>query len=68
VVGKALKSIPRANVVIATKARVHRDDPQGAERVVASLDSSLRAMATDYVDVFCAQHHRACPGCAEAKG
>jgi aryl-alcohol dehydrogenase-like predicted oxidoreductase len=53
VVGRALKSIPRQSVVIATKAPIHR----GAEwwppaRVVASLDNSLRLMGTDYVDVF----------------
>jgi aryl-alcohol dehydrogenase-like predicted oxidoreductase len=53
VVGKALKSIPRDNVVIATKAQI---GSAGAwvspERVVASLDNSLRAMGTDFVDVF----------------
>src|SRR5437016_583063 len=53
VVGRALKSVPRQQVLIATKAPIHR----GAEwwppaRVVASLDNSLRAMGTDYVDVF----------------
>src|SRR5438477_8150575 len=53
VVGRALKSIPRDQAVIATKSPIHR----GAEwwppqRVVASLDNSLRLMGTDYVDVF----------------
>jgi len=53
VVGKALKSIPRDSVVIATKAPVHRNgDWWSPERVVASLDNSLRMMGTDYVDVF----------------
>jgi len=52
VVGKALMAIPRENVVIATKARIAKDDPRGAENVVASLDNSLRQLRTDYVDVF----------------
>jgi aryl-alcohol dehydrogenase-like predicted oxidoreductase len=53
VVGRALKSIPRPSVVIATKATVHRNDEWWSpERVVASLDNSLRLMGTDYVDVF----------------
>jgi aryl-alcohol dehydrogenase-like predicted oxidoreductase len=53
VVGRALKSIPREQVVIATKAQI---GSAGAwvspERVVASLENSLRLMGTDYVDVF----------------
>ena len=51
--GKALKSIPRDQVVIATKAQIHRNDEwYTPERVVASLDNSLRLMGTDYVDVL----------------
>jgi len=53
VVGKALKSIPRDEVVVATKSTVRRDGEWWTpERVVASLDNSLRLMGTDYVDVF----------------
>jgi aryl-alcohol dehydrogenase-like predicted oxidoreductase len=53
VVGKALKSIPREQVVVATKSTVHRNNEWWTpERVVASLDNSLRLMGTDYVDVF----------------
>jgi aryl-alcohol dehydrogenase-like predicted oxidoreductase len=53
VVGRALKSIPRDQVVIATKAFVHRNNEWWTpERVVASLDNSLRLMGTDHVDVF----------------
>src|SRR5262245_29724086 len=53
VVGIALKSIPRHSVVVATKAPVHRgNDWWTPERVVASLDASLKKMGTDYVDVF----------------
>jgi aryl-alcohol dehydrogenase-like predicted oxidoreductase len=53
VVGRALKSIPRQSIVIATKAAVNRNGEWWTpERVVASLDNSLRLMGTDYVDVF----------------
>jgi aryl-alcohol dehydrogenase-like predicted oxidoreductase len=53
VVGKALKSIPRESVVVATKSTVHRNDEWWTpERVVKSLDNSLRLLGTDYVDVF----------------
>ena len=53
VVGKALKSIPRHEVVVATKSTVRRNGEWWTpERVVASLDNSLRVMGTDYVDVF----------------
>jgi len=53
VVGRALKSIPRSSVVIATKAAVDRDgDWWTPARVVASIDKSLQTMGTDYIDVF----------------
>jgi aryl-alcohol dehydrogenase-like predicted oxidoreductase len=53
VVGKALKSLKRDQVVVATKAFIHRSDEWSSpERVVASLDNSLRLLGTDYVDVF----------------
>ena len=53
VVGKALKSVKRDQVVVATKAFIHRNDEWSTpERVVASLDNSLRLLGTDYVDVF----------------
>ncbi|MGH6767611.1 MAG: aldo/keto reductase [Xanthobacteraceae bacterium] len=52
-VGKALKSLPRKQVAIATKVPVNRNDVWFTpEQVVASLDNSLREMGTDYVDVF----------------
>jgi aryl-alcohol dehydrogenase-like predicted oxidoreductase len=53
VVGRALRTIPRDKVVIATKAFAARgSDFWAPTRVVASLDNSLRVMGTDYVDVF----------------
>jgi aryl-alcohol dehydrogenase-like predicted oxidoreductase len=53
VVGKALKQIPRDRVVVATKAFIHRNNEWSSpERVVASIDNSLRLLGTDYIDVF----------------
>src|SRR6185312_11314694 len=53
VVGKALKQLKRDSVVVATKSTVRRDgEVWSAERMVQSLDNSLKAMGTDYVDVF----------------
>jgi aryl-alcohol dehydrogenase-like predicted oxidoreductase len=53
VVGRALKSLPREAVVVATKAFSARGgELLPPERVIASLDNSLRLMGTDYVDVF----------------
>ena len=53
VVGRALKSLPRDKVVIATKSAVNRNGEWwSGERVVASLDNSLRVMGADYIDVF----------------
>jgi aryl-alcohol dehydrogenase-like predicted oxidoreductase len=53
VVGRALKSIPRDRVVIASKAFAFRGGEwMTPARVVASLDNSLRLMGTDHIDVF----------------
>jgi aryl-alcohol dehydrogenase-like predicted oxidoreductase len=53
VVGKAIKTVPRDKVVIATKSSVFRDGERwGPERVVASLDNSLRELGIDCIDVF----------------
>jgi aryl-alcohol dehydrogenase-like predicted oxidoreductase len=53
VLGKAVKALPRDRVVIATKAWTPRGGGRSvAERVVASLDNSLKALGTDYVDLF----------------
>jgi aryl-alcohol dehydrogenase-like predicted oxidoreductase len=52
-VGRALKSVPRERVVVATKSTVRRGGEWWTPaRVLASLDNSLRVMGTDYVDVF----------------
>ncbi len=53
VVGRALQSVPRDNVVVATKSSVRRNGEWWSpERMVASLDNSLRLMGTDFIDVF----------------
>ena len=53
VVGRALTSLTRDQVVIATKSSVRRDGHRFTpEQVVASIDNSLRVMGTEYIDVF----------------
>jgi aryl-alcohol dehydrogenase-like predicted oxidoreductase len=53
VVGKALKTIKRDSVVVCTKAFVNRNGEwMSPERLVQSLDNSLRLLGTDYIDVF----------------
>jgi aryl-alcohol dehydrogenase-like predicted oxidoreductase len=53
VVGRALKSIPREALVIATKAAIHRGPERfSPARMVESLENSLRLLGTDYVDVY----------------
>ena len=53
IVGKAIKDVPRDQVVISTK---HHGAWQGKiytpDDVVAGLDNSLRELGTDYVDIF----------------
>ena len=52
-IGKAIKTVPRDRVVITTKALIHRGGtPLPPARVVESLEHSLRALDTDYIDVF----------------
>jgi aryl-alcohol dehydrogenase-like predicted oxidoreductase len=50
VLGRALEKVPRDRVVIATKAWIPRG--AGAAAAIASLDRSLSALGTDYIDVF----------------
>ena len=52
VVGRALKTLRRDQVVIATKAQFRGKPFATPEKVIASLDNSLRLLGTDYVDVF----------------
>jgi aryl-alcohol dehydrogenase-like predicted oxidoreductase len=53
VVGRAIKTVARDQVVICTKALLPSGDAASAvQAVIASLENSLRALDTDYVDVF----------------
>ena len=53
VLGKAIKSVPRENVVVCTKAPF-RFSRAGADpaAIVAALDDSLRQLDTDYIDLY----------------
>jgi aryl-alcohol dehydrogenase-like predicted oxidoreductase len=53
VVGRALSSLQRDQVVISTKSTVRRAGERIApERLVASIDNSLRVMGIEHIDVF----------------
>src|SRR6516165_528722 len=53
VLGKAIKSIPREDVVIATKAPFSFSNPHSTpEGIIASLDKSLSRLDTNYIDVY----------------
>jgi aryl-alcohol dehydrogenase-like predicted oxidoreductase len=53
VVGKALKGVRRDQVVVCTKASKPLADRQfSLEKIVASLDASLRRLGVDCIDVF----------------
>src|SRR6266850_350952 len=53
VLGKAVKSMRREDVVIATKAPFSFSNPRSTpEGIVASLDNSLRQLDTDYIDIY----------------
>ena len=53
VLGKAIKSVRREDVVICTKAPFSFSNPHSTpEGIVASLDKSLRQLDTDYIDVY----------------
>ena len=54
-VGKAIEGRPRDSVVISTKSHINRLDgtrPMSAADVIANLDTSLRNLDTDYIDIF----------------
>jgi aryl-alcohol dehydrogenase-like predicted oxidoreductase len=53
VLGKAIKSVRREDVVICTKAPFSFSNPHSTpEGIVATLDNSLRQLDTDYIDVY----------------
>ncbi len=54
-VGEALKGIPRDSVVLTTKHLTHTlgaEREVSADEVVAGLNTSLKELGTDYIDVF----------------
>ena len=60
IVGRAIAAVPRDSVVVATKCSTERNgEPFPPDRVIESLDASLRELGTDYVDVF--QMHGVAP-------
>jgi aryl-alcohol dehydrogenase-like predicted oxidoreductase len=53
VVGVALKSMSRESVIVSTKQKIAQGKALiSAAEVIAGLDSSLKALGTDYVDIF----------------
>src|SRR6187551_3374684 len=53
VLGKALRGVPREQIVICTKAPFGVSNPNSLpERAVASLERSLKELGTDYIDVY----------------
>ena len=56
--GKALRQIPREDVVIATKGGLRLDDERGLLRdsspswLRQGVESSLKALGTDYIDLY----------------
>jgi aryl-alcohol dehydrogenase-like predicted oxidoreductase len=64
ILGRALRHVPRDEVVICTKAPFAVSNPNStAESAVASLDRSLNALGTDYIDVY--QLHGIAPNAYE---
>lgn len=47
--GAGLKGVPRDSVIVSTK---YAAEGVSAERIVQALDDSLRAIGTDYLDIF----------------
>ncbi len=53
VIGTALRAVPRDSVVVCTKASKPAGDKAfSVEKVISSLDGSLKRLGLDYVDVF----------------
>ena len=48
-VGKAIKAVPRDSVVVSSK---HHASGVAPERLEKAIDASLRALDTDYIDVY----------------
>ena len=49
IVGEAIKTVPRDQVVISTK---HTAENVSAERISSAIDDALRELNTEYIDIF----------------
>ena len=54
ILGRALQGVPRNSYLLCTKWSHHEnmDDPDGANDLALSMDSSLSKLGTDYVDIM----------------
>ncbi|GIV76809.1 aldo/keto reductase [Litorilinea aerophila] len=53
IVGKALRSVPREQVILSTKMGIFRDgQPVPPAEVAAGVEESLRRLGVDYLDIF----------------
>lgn len=53
IVGKAIKTVPRDQVIVSTKSTIRKSGEKlSAAEIIASLERSLTALDTDYVDIF----------------
>ncbi len=54
VLGRALSSVPREDVVISSKTPIVDDDgnPRSGPSIVATLEASLRKLSVDYLDIY----------------
>ena len=52
-VGLAISGRQREEIVVATKGRIHRVDQRySADQIALGIDASLKALRTDYIDVY----------------
>ncbi len=52
-IGKAIKGLPRGELVLATKLSFkHKEEWKDETRIRASVEGSLRKLGTDYIDVY----------------
>jgi aryl-alcohol dehydrogenase-like predicted oxidoreductase len=52
IVGRAIRDVKRDSLTISTKKSTRADPPTTADEVAASLEASLRALGTDYIDIY----------------
>jgi aryl-alcohol dehydrogenase-like predicted oxidoreductase len=53
IVGRAIKGVPRENVIVSTKKGLLQDDERvSAAEFAAGVEDCLRRLDTDYIDIF----------------